>query len=90
VGERTGPRIGEQARQIRQEIAAAIPAEPPADSVDWYLARARAQASGGKTLLARAYATEARGLGSRRADRHGVAEAQALLEKLTPGTAAAP
>lgn len=83
VGERTGPRIGEQARKIRRDIAAAIPAPPPPDSVDWYLARARAHADAGRGTLARAFAVEARRLGERRPDRHGAAEAAALLAKLT-------
>jgi hypothetical protein len=90
VGERTGPRIGEQARQIRRDIAASIGAAPPPESVDWYLARARAHADAGKALLARAYAAEAGRLGARRPDRRGVAEAQALLEKLPSAAAAAP
>lgn len=83
VGERTGPRIREQARKIRKDIAAAIPAPPPPDSVDWYLSRAREHAEAGKAILARAYAMEARRLGERRPDRHGAAEATALLAKLT-------
>jgi hypothetical protein len=84
VGERTGPRIADQARRIRREIADALPAEPPKDGVDWYLARAADLAGAGRPVLARAYASEAVALGSRRPDRHGVAEAQALLAKLPP------
>lgn len=84
VGERTGPRIAEQARQIRRDIAAAVPAEPPMDSVDWYLTRAAERAAAGKPLLARAFAAEARALGAGRADRHGVAQAEAVLAKLPP------
>jgi len=90
VGERTGPRIGAQARQIRKDIAAAIPAAPPPDSVDWYLARARSHAAAGKPLLARAHAAEARRLGERRPDRHGVAEAVALLEGSSSPVAPSP
>jgi hypothetical protein len=87
VGERTGPRIAEQARQIRRDIASALPAEPPADSVDWYLARAAERAAGGRTVLARAFAAEARALGAGRPDRHGVAQAEAVLAKLPPSAA---
>jgi hypothetical protein len=88
VGERTGPRIAGQARQIRKDIAAAIPAAPTPDTIDWYLARARAHAASGKALLTRAYAAEARRLGERRPDRHGVAEAAALIAQ--PSRAGAP
>lgn len=87
VGERTGPRIAEQARQIRREIAAAVPAEPPKDSVDWYLAKAAERAAAGKPLLARVFAVEARALGAGRIDRYGVAEAEAVLAKLPPAAA---
>ncbi|HYD41043.1 MAG TPA: hypothetical protein VEB43_09435 [Anaeromyxobacter sp.] len=90
VGERTGPRVAEQARQIRRDIAAAVPAEPPPDSVDWYLARAAERAAAGRPVLARAFAAEARALGAGRADRHGVAQAEAVLAKLPPSTDPAP
>lgn len=89
VGERTGPRIAEQARQIRRDIAAAVPSsEPPKDSIDWYLARAAERAAAGRPVLARAFAMEARALGSWRADRHGIAQADAVLATLPPATAA--
>ena len=91
VGSRTGPRIGEQADQIRRDIAAALLHEPAPDQVGWYLARSRAHAAAGRLVLARAFAREARSLGSRRADRQGVAEAEALLQQLNdPKTSVAP
>lgn len=82
VGSRTGPRIGEQAAQIRRDIAAALPGEPAPDVVGWYLKRSRVLAGEGHPVLARAFAREARALGSRRSDHQGVAEAEALLTKL--------
>jgi hypothetical protein len=90
LGERTGPRIGEQARQIRKDIAAAVPTEPPPDSVDWYLARARVHQANHRPDLARAFVREARLLGARRTDQHGVAEADALLEKLPARVSSTP
>jgi hypothetical protein len=82
VGTRTGPRIGEQAQTIRRDIAAALKGEPAADAVSWYVKHARDHAGAGRPVLARAFAREARALGSRRADRQGVAEAEALLANL--------
>lgn len=91
VGSRTGPRIGEQADQIRRAIAAALLHEPAPDQVGWYLARSRAHSAAGRLVLARAFAREARSLGSRRADGQGVAEAEALLQRLNdPKTTVAP
>jgi hypothetical protein len=85
LGRRSGPRISEQAERIRRDIAAALAGVPAPDAIDWYLARARG-AGAKRPVLARAYAREAQALGGRRPDRHGVAEAQALLGQLgAPG-----
>ncbi len=90
VGSRTGPRIADQAAQIRRDIAAALPREPAPDVVGWYLKRARELADGGRPVLARAVAREARALGSRRPDRRGVADAEALLSTLDQPQASPP
>jgi hypothetical protein len=82
VGSRTGPRIGEQAEQIRRAIAAALAREPASDEVGWYLERARAHAGAARPVLARAFVREAKALGGRRGDRYGVAEADGLLATL--------
>lgn len=89
VGSRTGPRIGEQAERIRREIATALANEPAPDAVGWYLKHSREHAAASRPVLARAFAREARALGSRRADRQGVAEAEALLMNLR-GPSASP
>ncbi len=83
VGSRTGPRVGEQADRIRRDIAAALKDEPAPEAVGWYLKRSRDHAAAGHPVLARAFAREARALGSRRADRQGMAEAEALLSNLS-------
>jgi hypothetical protein len=91
VGTRTGPRIGEQAERIRRDIAGALAREPAPDEVGWYLSRARSHAAASRPVLAHAFAREARALGSRRTDRYGVAEADALLPGLQePKAAQAP
>lgn len=82
VGSRTGPRIAEQAARIRRDIAAALAQAPAPDAVDWYLVRARAHDAAKRPVLARAFAREARALGGRRADRHGVADAEGILARL--------
>ncbi len=82
VGERSGPRVSAQARQVRADIAALLPGEPAKDSVDWYLARCDELGRDGRRVLARAFCEEARALGEHRADRHGVPEADARLDQL--------
>jgi tetratricopeptide (TPR) repeat protein len=84
VGKRSGPRVAEQAARIRADLAAVLKGEPSADAVDWYLARADANAREGRLVLAIAHAREARALGLRRADRYGVAPAEARLARLAP------
>jgi hypothetical protein len=85
VGERTGPRIGGEAAKARAAIAAMLATEPRAEAVDWYLARCEAAAREDRAVLARAFCAEAKGLGARRTDRHGVSVAEARLAALAPG-----
>jgi hypothetical protein len=79
VGPRAGPRVAEQAGKVRADIAALLAKPPPTDVVDWYLARSDEHARAGRAQLARAFAREARTLGLRTPDRHGVAVAEARL-----------
>jgi len=82
VGDRTGPRIGAQARKMRADIAALLATEPSADSIDWYHAHGAAARKEGRHSLAALYYTEAAALSRRRQDRHREAEARASLAEL--------
>ncbi len=82
VGTRAGPRLAEKARAARSDIAALLSSEPATGSIDRYLARCAEVQATRRTALARAYCEEARDLGQRRRDRHGVGEAQSLLAEL--------
>jgi len=84
LGARSGPRIAEQAAKLRASIAAELAKEPSRGAVDWYLARCAGLRQAGRELLARAYCREAAGLGARRADRYGVAEAAAGSGRSAP------
>jgi hypothetical protein len=88
IGARAGPRIGELARQVRADIAAALASPPSRAAIDWYLARCDDNAAG-HAALARAQCEEAAALGARRADRYGVAEAHSRAERLKPARAEA-
>ncbi len=89
VGERTGPRVAEQAATLRKEIAALLAREPARESVDWYLARCESEGKGRRPALARAYCEEARALALRRSDRHGAELAASRLGGLARGVEAA-
>lgn len=82
VGERSGPRIAEQATKIRSDIAAELAQEPSREAVDWYLARCSAEQDARRPVLASAYCREAAGLASRRKDRYGRAQAEAAFARM--------
>jgi tetratricopeptide (TPR) repeat protein len=83
VGEASGPRIGAQARKLREELAALFRAPPSPASIDWYHARAAQARSAGRPVLARRYLEEAVRLGGRREDAYRLAEARAGLVSLS-------
>jgi hypothetical protein len=82
VGERSGPRVARQAADARAAIAVVLRGEPPVEAVSWYVARCEALVSDGRRVLARAFCDEAAALGARRADRHGVGAAEAILRRI--------
>ena len=82
IAPRIGPRIAAQTANIRADIAGALAAEPATDSIDWYVGRAEDHLRAGRAVLARAFFREARALGARRRDGHGVATADARLVQL--------
>jgi hypothetical protein len=90
VGERSGPRIAQQAARLRAEIAAALRQEPSTASVDFYLSRCAGLHREGRAALAAAFCTEALELTARRKDRYRRDEASALLAKLAPSAEARP
>lgn len=63
---KSGPRIEEQARRARANIAMLFRDEPGDASIEWYRARASAARATGREALASAYAEEANELTARR------------------------
>lgn len=82
LGERSGPRIAEQARKIRAGIAVTLTQEPAQEAVDWYLGRCSAGVEAQRPVLAAAYCREAAGLADRRKDRYRRSDALAALATL--------
>ncbi len=82
LGERSGPRIAEQARKMRADIATALGKEPAQEAVDWYLGRCSAGADAQRPVLAAAFCREAAGLADRRRDRYRRGDALAALATL--------
>jgi tetratricopeptide (TPR) repeat protein len=65
IGDRSGPRIAEQARAVRGEIARILSAPPSDTSLAWYRARCEARRAEGRTALAAAYCREMNALAAR-------------------------
>jgi hypothetical protein len=74
VGERSGPKIAEQARKLRAQLAEALAAEPSTTSIDWYLARCAEYRRAGRSVLAKAFCAEAAGLSAKRPDHYRSAD----------------
>ncbi|WP_242342432.1 tetratricopeptide repeat protein [Anaeromyxobacter terrae] len=66
LGDRSGPRIAEQARAIRAELAPTLEAPPSETSLAWYRDRCEARRAEGRAALAAAYCREADALAARR------------------------
>lgn len=82
VGDRSGPRIGAQARKIRADIAPLLTAQPSAENVDRDHQLGARAAAAGRRALAAAYYREAAALAERRGDGRRRAEALAALARL--------
>ena len=83
VGDVSGPRIGEQVRKLRSDIAALFRSTPTPASIDWYHQRAAQARASGRPVLAARYLEEAVRLAGRREDRHRLAEARDALGALS-------
>lgn len=90
VGERSGPRIAEQAARLRADLAAALKEEPSTATVDFYVARCTGLRRDGRGALAAAFCTEAVELAGRRKDRYRRDEARALLARIAPSAEVRP
>lgn len=90
VGERSGPRIAEQAARLRADLAAALKDEPSIATVDFYVGRCTDLRREGRGALAAAFCTEAVDLAGRRKDRYRRDEARALLARIAPSAEVRP
>jgi tetratricopeptide (TPR) repeat protein len=82
IGQEAGPRIADQARKIRADLAPLLTAPPPPSSIDWYHARAAAAFKGGHLALAQAYYEEAASLAALRPDHYRQADATGALARV--------
>jgi len=66
VGDRSGPKVAEQAARLRAAIAAERRREPSQTAIDWYRGRCADEKRGGREALSKAYCREADELLARR------------------------
>ena len=83
VGDASGPRVGEQVRKLRGDIAALFRSAPTQASIDWYHARAAQARSARRPVLAARYLEEAVRLAERREDHYRLNEARTALGSLS-------
>lgn len=82
IGETAGPRIGAQARKIRDQLAPLLRAPPEPAVIDWYHTHGAAALSSGRPALALAYYDEAASFAALRPDGYRRAEALARLNTI--------
>jgi tetratricopeptide (TPR) repeat protein len=82
IGERAGPRILEEVRRVRSDIARLLRSEPTTATVDWYHWRAGEALQKGRALLAQGYLEEVSVLSARRKDRYRADEARLALARV--------
>jgi hypothetical protein len=67
IGDRSGPRVSEQAVRLRAAVAAELRHPPAVATVEWYRGRCADEKRTGQEALAEAYCREAAALAARRA-----------------------
>lgn len=81
IGDRSGPRISEQATRLRAEIAALLRRPPTKEAVEWYRGRCADERRAGRAALAEAYCREATALAAHRAGARSVSDAAGAKER---------
>lgn len=71
IGDRSGPKVAEQAARLRASIAAELRKAPSQSTVDWYRGRCADEKRTGRSGLAEAYCREAAALAARRSGNQG-------------------
>ncbi len=66
IGDRSGPRVADQAARLRATIASELRRQPSQSTVDWYRGRCADEKRVGRTALAGAYCREANAVAARR------------------------
>ncbi|MCM2333849.1 MAG: hypothetical protein NDI82_07860 [Anaeromyxobacteraceae bacterium] len=77
VGDRSGPKIAEQAARLRGRIGEVLAGPPASAAIDWYLAQCAEQRGLKRPILSRAYCQEAAEQALRRPDHYRLSEARA-------------
>jgi hypothetical protein len=85
VGDRSGPKLAEQAAKIRADIAARLAVEPTPATIEWYATRCAERRREGRTQLAHAYCAEAAALSKRRPAKSDAAASRAPMQVAAGG-----
>jgi tetratricopeptide (TPR) repeat protein len=85
VGDRSGPKLAQQAAKIRADIATRFAVEPTPTVIEWYATRCAERRREGRTAVARAYCSEAAALSKRRPVKSDAAASRAAMQVAAGG-----
>lgn len=85
VGDRSGPKLAEQAAKIRADVASRLAVEPTPATIEWYATRCAERRREGRTALAHAYCAEAAALAKRRPAKSDAAASRAPMQVAAGG-----
>jgi hypothetical protein len=85
VGDRSGPKLAEQAAKVRADIAARLAVEPTPAAIEWYATRCAERRREGRAAIAHAYCAEASALAKRRPAKSDATAPRAAMETAAGG-----
>jgi tetratricopeptide (TPR) repeat protein len=85
VGDRSGPKLAEQAAKVRADIAARLQVEPTPATIEWYATRCAERRRDGRAAVADAYCAEASALAKRRPAKSDATPRRAATENASGG-----
>ena len=77
IGDRSGPKVADQAARLRADVAGDLRRTPSQTTVDWYRGRCADEKRVGRAALAEAYCREASALAARRGNAAGAVDSRA-------------
>jgi hypothetical protein len=85
IGDRSGPKLGQQVAKVRADVEAKLAVEPTPAAIEAYAVRCAERRRQGRNALAHAYCAEASALAKRRPAKSDTASSRAAAEATSGG-----